>query len=256
VGAHVDQYDVFLLQGLGRRRWRISTDPDAPRAFRPQVELRLLRQFRATHEWVLQPGDMLYLPPNVPHHGVALDECMTLSFGMRAPALNELVYGFVEHMGAHWHEAQRYADPDLHPTEHPAELGAEALARVEALLARAVRTDRAALRDWLARFLTRYRSAHTPAPRKRPMQRAALDRALKRGDAMHRSPWSRYVYVRLARGAELYLAGQRYAGSLALARRLEAGTAITDADWARLSAQDRATLLAMVNDGHFALSRD
>ncbi|HEX7768542.1 MAG TPA: cupin domain-containing protein, partial [Dokdonella sp.] len=89
VGAHVDQYDVFLLQGLGRRHWMISTDPAAPRAFRDDVELKLLSTFTPTHDWVLEPGDMLYLPPGVPHHGVARGACMTFSIGMRAPSQAE-----------------------------------------------------------------------------------------------------------------------------------------------------------------------
>ncbi|WP_187300613.1 cupin domain-containing protein, partial [Mizugakiibacter sediminis] len=84
VGAHVDQYDVFLLQGLGRRRWSISADPRAPKDFRDDVELKQLRTFAPTHAWLLEPGDMLYLPPGVPHDGVAVGPCMTLSVGMRA----------------------------------------------------------------------------------------------------------------------------------------------------------------------------
>ncbi|HJU08975.1 MAG TPA: cupin domain-containing protein, partial [Rhodanobacteraceae bacterium] len=76
VGAHVDQYDVFLLQGSGQRRWRISTDPRASQEFRDEVELKLLREFRPTYEWTLDPGDMLYLPPSIPHDGIAIGECM------------------------------------------------------------------------------------------------------------------------------------------------------------------------------------
>ncbi|HJT98110.1 MAG TPA: cupin domain-containing protein, partial [Rhodanobacteraceae bacterium] len=96
VGAHVDQYDVFLLQGLGRRRWRISVDPAASRDFRDDAEIKLLRSFAPTHEWTLDPGDMLYLPPGVPHHGVAIGECLTYSVGMRAPSQAELVVDFAE----------------------------------------------------------------------------------------------------------------------------------------------------------------
>ncbi|HKE48550.1 MAG TPA: cupin domain-containing protein, partial [Rhodanobacteraceae bacterium] len=81
VGAHVDHYDVFLLQGLGRRDWRISTDPRAPKATRDDAEIKLLRTFEPTHAWTLEPGDMLYLPPGVPHHGVADGECLTYSVG-------------------------------------------------------------------------------------------------------------------------------------------------------------------------------
>ncbi|WP_240801356.1 cupin domain-containing protein, partial [Vogesella mureinivorans] len=84
VGPHVDQYDVFLMQGLGERRWQIDVDPAAPRTFREGAQLRLLQQFTPSHDWVLGPGDVLYLPPGVPHHGVAETPCLTLSRGTRA----------------------------------------------------------------------------------------------------------------------------------------------------------------------------
>ena len=79
VGAHIDQYDVFLLQAHGHRRWQIDARPNPPLGYRPDVELRLLQQFDPSHDWVLGPGDMLYLPPGVPHHGVAEDACLTFS---------------------------------------------------------------------------------------------------------------------------------------------------------------------------------
>lgn len=87
VGAHVDSYDVFLLQAHGQRRWRISEQSDLD--FVPKLPLKILQNFRAEQEWVLNPGDMLYLPPNVAHEGVALDECLTYSIGYRAPRLHD-----------------------------------------------------------------------------------------------------------------------------------------------------------------------
>ncbi len=91
VGAHVDSYDVFLLQAHGQRRWRISEQSDLD--FVPKLPLKILKDFRAEQEWVLNPGDMLYLPPNVAHEGVALggvgDECLTYSIGYRAPRLHD-----------------------------------------------------------------------------------------------------------------------------------------------------------------------
>ena len=96
VGAHVDQYDVFLVQAHGRRRWQVDSRPGAPLEFRNDVELRLLRTFEPDHDWVLGPGDMLYLPPGVPHHGVAEDACLTFSVGMRAPSAAELLGDFVD----------------------------------------------------------------------------------------------------------------------------------------------------------------
>ena len=81
--------------------------------FRDDVELKLLRDFHPTHDWVLGPGDMLYLPPGVPHHGVAEDPCLTFSIGMRAPSAAELLGDFVDTLAADADEALRYADPDL-----------------------------------------------------------------------------------------------------------------------------------------------
>jgi 50S ribosomal protein L16 3-hydroxylase len=88
VGPHVDSYDVFLLQVLGRRRWRIGRnvapelDPDSP--------LKVLQHFVPEQEWLLEPGDMLYLPPGMAHDGVAEGECMTCSIGFQAPRLGDL----------------------------------------------------------------------------------------------------------------------------------------------------------------------
>jgi 50S ribosomal protein L16 3-hydroxylase len=100
VGAHVDQYDVFLLQAQGHRRWQIDASPNPSVEFRHDVELKLLHAFHPTHEWVLGPGDMLYLPPGVPHHGVAEDPCLTFSVGMRAPSTAELLGDFVDTLAA------------------------------------------------------------------------------------------------------------------------------------------------------------
>jgi 50S ribosomal protein L16 3-hydroxylase len=88
VGPHFDSYDVFLLQLHGRRRWRIGRKVDA--ALVPDVPLKILANFVAEEEWILEPGDMLYLPPDWAHDGVALGECMTCSIGFHAPRRAEL----------------------------------------------------------------------------------------------------------------------------------------------------------------------
>ena len=119
VGAHVDQYDVFLLQAQGHRHWQIDANPNPPTSFRDDVELKLLREFTPSHDWVLGPGDMLYLPPGVPHHGVAEDACLTFSIGMRAPSAAELLGDFVYTLAADADEALRYRDPDLAPAGDP-----------------------------------------------------------------------------------------------------------------------------------------
>ena len=93
VGPHFDSYDVFLLQVSGRRRWRISSQTSLELI--PDMPLKILADFNAEQEWVLEPGDMLYLPPQYAHDGIAEGECMTCSIGFRAPAYRELAGHFL-----------------------------------------------------------------------------------------------------------------------------------------------------------------
>jgi 50S ribosomal protein L16 3-hydroxylase len=88
VGPHFDSYDVFLLQAHGQRRWRIGRQKDL--SLQPDLPLKILAHFKPEHDWVLNPGDMLYLPPRYAHDGVALGECMTYSIGFRVPQMGDL----------------------------------------------------------------------------------------------------------------------------------------------------------------------
>ncbi|SAI65381.1 Cupin superfamily protein [Bordetella ansorpii] len=98
VGPHFDSYDVFLLQACGRRRWRYGRQRDL--SLEPGLPLKILSHFEPEEEHILEPGDMLYLPPQAAHDGVALDDdCMTISIGFRAPTLATLVRGLLEAAG-------------------------------------------------------------------------------------------------------------------------------------------------------------
>ena len=96
VGPHLDSYDVFLLQVHGRRRWRVG--PVADRALVDGLPVKILRHFEPTEEWVLEPGDMLYVPPLWGHDGIAEDECMTCSIGFRAPGRVSLGAQLLQHL--------------------------------------------------------------------------------------------------------------------------------------------------------------
>lgn len=122
VGPHVDQYDVFLLQGQGRRRWRIAVDFD-PRLI-DDMPLRMLANFRHDREWILEPGDLLYLPPGVAHEGVALDQSITISIGFRLPAWQEVAEAWSEHRARVAPRSGRVPDFTRSPTRTPARLPA------------------------------------------------------------------------------------------------------------------------------------
>jgi 50S ribosomal protein L16 3-hydroxylase len=251
VGPHIDQYDVFLLQGLGVRRWRISLDPAIPQTLRDDVELKMLVDFSATHDWRLHPGDMLYLPPGVAHEGVAEGDCMTFSIGMRAPAQSELLLDLAEHLAEQMPETRRYGDPDLTPARSAGEIDNASLARVrQALGPLAAALPAPELADWFGRFITRYRAAQMASPPPRPTTSAAFAAALKAHRPLLRHPWSRCAWSQRGRAATLYVAGRALPCSRAAAV-IVCGPAVIPADAVRaLPATDRQRLCDLLNDGH------
>lgn len=119
VGPHFDSYDVFLLQAQGQRRWRIGRQKDL--TLQPDVPLKILRDFQPEQEWLLEAGDMLYLPPRYAHDGVAQGECMTYSIGFRAPAQSEWAQDLLQRLADVAGDATgvRYADRDQAATAYP-----------------------------------------------------------------------------------------------------------------------------------------
>ena len=132
VGAHFDSYDVFLLQGIGRRRWQISSQRDL--RLTPDLPLKILSHFKPTEEFVLETGDMLYLPPSVAHNGIAETECLTWSIGFRAPTAQQLSVDFLDFLRDELQLPGVYADPELKSTRHPAEIDAAMHARFATML--------------------------------------------------------------------------------------------------------------------------
>jgi 50S ribosomal protein L16 3-hydroxylase len=253
VGPHVDQYDVFLLQAQGRRRWQIDVDPRAPRAFRPDVELKLLQQFEPSNEWVLEPGDLLYLPPGVPHHGEAVDACMTFSVGMRAPSRAELLVDLAEELAQALPEEARYADPDLAEPRDAFEIDEAAFARVEQALSSLGAMDPKARRRWFGRFITRYRSAGEIAPGPRPPTLAQADKKLADGGLLLRHPFARTAWSKEGRDALLFVDGEAWQMDARSAHVLAAYEAIDDAALAKLSDAGRDALGSLLRRGHYQL---
>ena len=151
VGPHFDSYDVFLLQGEGRRRWRVSTQRD--RTLDPHAPHRMLARFRAQREWILEPGDMLYLPPGCAHEGTAIGRCVTYSIGFRAPSAQELGTAFLDYLRDNLRLEGMYTDPGLKPQRHPAAIPPAMPLEVERMLAR-VNSGRTDVRRFLGAYLS------------------------------------------------------------------------------------------------------
>ena len=171
VGPHVDSYDVFLLQGEGRRVWRLQR----PRRWSlvEGAPLRLIAGFAPDEEILAEPGDLLYLPPGWGHEGVALDECFTCSVGLRAPRGEELAAAFLDYLHERGLPRAAYRDAGLRPAARGAEIPRAMLAHAAATLAR-IRWRRAEVADFLGRHLTSPKPHVTFAPPARPLSRAAF----------------------------------------------------------------------------------
>lgn len=151
VGPHFDAYDVFLLQGLGHRRWQISTQAD--RSLIEGAPLRILKDFQVEQEWVLEAGDMLYLPPHCAHNGIAEDDCMTYSIGFRTPAYQELAEQFLVYLQDRIEIGGVYADPDLQAQAHPSEISDAMLGQVAQAINQ-IRWDQGDIANFLGCYLS------------------------------------------------------------------------------------------------------
>ncbi len=151
IGPHVDSYDVFLLQGMGSKRWQISAQQNNDLI--DDIPLKILRDFSPEQEWVLEPGDMLYLPPNYAHNGVAENDCMTYSVGFRAPSHQEICEQFLMYLQDHISIDGRYSDPDLALQSSPSEISASMLHKISTILSD-IQWDNADVEKFLGIYLT------------------------------------------------------------------------------------------------------
>ncbi|HET9653483.1 MAG TPA: cupin domain-containing protein [Usitatibacter sp.] len=166
VGPHVDSYDVFLLQGAGRRRWRISRQVD--HTFVPGLPLRILERFTPEQEWVLEAGDMLYLPPGVAHDGVAETQCLTWSIGFRAPSDAEIVEGFLDYLRDTLHVDGHYGDRGAAPARRPGAIPGPLLEHM-ARTVRRIRWSAADIRAYAGRLLSEPKPHVFFSPPRRPL---------------------------------------------------------------------------------------
>lgn len=186
VGPHVDQYDVFLLQTLGRRRWLYNETPSQDEAIIPGLELAILRDFEPQQDVVLSPGDILYLPPGFAHHGIALERCMTYSIGLRAPTAAAALESFAlecEGLGT----SERYRDPDLELERHHAEITDGEIERLRAMAVRLLEQSPGLWRDAVGKMLSDSAAAAPDADDDQPVYLSDLQS----------SSWIRHPETRL-----------------------------------------------------------
>jgi len=155
VGPHIDQYDVFLLQASGRRKWMISEKETSKDDLEPDLPLKILNNFEAEQEWILEAGDMLYLPPNVAHYGIGMDDCMTYSIGFRAPSHAELLTSYLDEHIAGLKDSLRYQDPDLTNQQNPGEISSIVIDQIQQIFTSHF-NNKSVIADWFAHYITDY----------------------------------------------------------------------------------------------------
>ncbi len=191
VGPHYDNYDVFLLQSHGRRRWKIGQHCDDQSPLLDHPDLRILSHFEEQQEWVLEPGDMLYIPPGVAHHGIAEDECMTCSIGFRAPSHQDILLHYTDFLSQYLADSQRYGDPDAKPVAHPAAIDDQSIERLQHIMLKLV-NDKAALATWFGRHMTEPRYPELIQSQELPA--GTLLEELQNGYGLLRNPSARLAY--------------------------------------------------------------
>lgn len=211
VGAHFDQYDVFLVQGLGRRRWQVGEHCDDATELMPRDDLRLLANFQPTDEWILEPGDILYVPPRFAHNGVAVsDDCMTYSIGFRAPSRAELIGSWCESIVAQLEDDDRYVDPDLTAQPNPGELSAEAIERLHAMVAEKL-LDRSDFTTWFGQYNTLPKNPEMDWQADEPTDPGHVRMLAAQHVPLLRNPASRFAFVREGpHDVALFVDGERF----------------------------------------------
>lgn len=216
VGPHVDAYDVFLIQGEGKRRWQVITEPDYPKELQA-TELAILAHFEHDKEWLLDTGDMLYLPPNMPHHGVAEGECFTFSVGFRAPDTLDLSQRWLEsfsidanadidtndkHTKGQELVGKRFNDAARKLQKSSGELAAEDIQQLSNLIMEFVKNQQQKLPIFLGKYLTESKNL--------TFEEQHYSNKIPKHADYERPSWTRIVYIEdtTRNTIELFAAGE------------------------------------------------
>ncbi|WP_312204508.1 ribosomal protein uL16 3-hydroxylase, partial [Mixta calida] len=184
VGPHLDQYDVFIIQGTGRRRWRVG-DKTPLKQHCPHPDLLQVEPFDAIIDEEMEPGDILYIPPGFPHEGYSLENALNYSVGFRAPSGRELISGFADFVLARELGGRRYSDPDIAARDCPSEILPQEIAGIRDLMLEVIDQPEQ-FRQWFGEFISQSRHELDIAPPEPPYQPDEIYDALQQGDRLKR----------------------------------------------------------------------
>ncbi len=254
VGAHTDAYDVFLIQLSGQRLWKISEN--FTNETLNDTDLCILKSFTAEQEWVLNPGDMLYLPPNVAHHGIARQDdsgtnqhCMTASVGFRAPSLKTMTSDYVHFINEHSDSTARYRDRNPQVSAHHAEITEATVKHFIEELKQGLTLDKEHVKRWLGQYCSDNKAFEDFANEPGDIDFDEL-KEIAEQTGLSQSPYSNFLFSKSGSGALLFVDGDSFEVSHAFAALLCQENEI---NWQQLNSimtsGDKDILLALFNDG-------
>lgn len=210
VGPHTDDYDVFLIQTSGERRWQIEDQPVSDAPLLPDLDLRILKSFEPDQEWVLEPGDVLYLPPKIAHWGIAVGPCLTWSVGFRAPSSAEMAISWLEHQTNRVPDA-RYRDPAPAVMSHPGEVSLATVSEARRLCREMLETDDAEFGRWFTGYISEPKDHVAPLqPETSVSPDALVERIQTAGVRLIRAPGARLLFHRYGDRIILAASGHLY----------------------------------------------
>lgn len=251
VGPHVDDYDVFLIQLSGQRLWKITETFD--NEILQGTDLRILKELRPEHEWLCNPGDLLYLPPNVAHHGIGVehrDNCMTASVGFRAPSIKTISSDYVHFLNENVHAASRFIDKAPREPAHHAEISEHTIQQFIDALKQGISFDTELVKEWLGRYCSDNKAFDDIVTAELQLEDFAQLASIAGQTGLMQSPFSNFLFSYIGEEALLFVNGDSYRVSQPFAEML---CADAEVDFPQLllnmSEQDRNVLLTLFNDG-------
>ena len=248
VGPHVDQYDVFIIQGTGRRRWRVG-EKTALKQHCPHPDLLQVQAFEAIIDEEMEPGDILYIPPGFPHEGYALENSLNYSVGFRSPNSRELISGFADYILQRDLGNQHYSDPDVPSRDHPADLLPQEVDRLRDMMLGLIQQPEH-FQQWLGEFISQSRHELDIAPPEPPYQPDEIYDALQQGDMLQRLGGLRVIRI----GDDFSVNGEKVDSPHQQALDAMAGSIMLESQHFGEALDDPsflAMLAALVNSGYW-----
>ncbi len=210
VGPHLDQYDVFIIQGEGKRHWRVGLPDPTLKQFAQNKKLLQVEAFEAVIDCILEPGDILYIPPGCPHEGYALENALNYSVGFRAPNQQDLLSSFADHIIDTETGQERYTDHNLMLRKSKGELNSTEVNKIKTLMQRLLEND-TLFKQWLGTTLSQPKHEMDLAPTEDPFTTEQITNALNNSTiVLERLGGTRAIYQLFEDELLLSVNGENY----------------------------------------------